>query len=66
MIRLLRSWQMILFHALAVGTDHMLDEISEWLEAVKPTVINWYEGNIEQVAADATADILYQVNRVIS
>lgn len=41
-----------------------LDEISEWLEAVKPTVVNWYEGNIEQVAADATADIIFQVNHV--
>ena len=49
-----------------VTARDMLDEISEWLEAVKPTVINWYEGNIEQVAADATADILYQVNRVKS
>lgn len=41
-----------------------LDEISEWLGAVKPTVVNWYEGNIEQVAADATADIIFQVNHV--
>ena len=49
-----------------VSARDMLDEISDWLEAVKPTVVNWYEGNIEQVAADATADILYQVNRVKS
>lgn len=44
----------------------MLDEISDWLEVVRPTVVNWYEGNIEQVAADAAADILHQVNQVKS
>ena len=49
-----------------VTARDMLDEISEWLEAVKPSVVNWYEGNIEQVAAGATADIIHQVNRVKS
>lgn len=39
-----------------------LDEISEWLEAVKPTVVNRYAGNVEQVAADATLEILHMVN----
>ena len=49
-----------------VSARDMLDEISDWLEAVRPTVVNWYEGNIEQVAADAAADILHQVNQVKS
>ena len=49
-----------------VTARDMLDEISEWLEAVRPTVVNWYEGNIEQVAADAAADIMHQVNQVKS
>ena len=39
-----------------------LDEISEWLDAVKPTVVNRYAGNVEQVAADATLEILHMVN----
>lgn len=43
-----------------------LDEISEWLGAVKPTVVNWYEGNIEQVSAEATADIIHTVNQIKS
>ena len=49
-----------------VSARDMLDEISDWLEAVRPTMVNWYEGNIEQVAADAAADILHQVNQVKS
>lgn len=54
------------FDPAKVTARDMLDEISDWLEAVRPTVVNWYEGNIEQAAADAAADILHQVNQLKS